>query len=146
MGVTAGAVAVAPFMINSARAAMPIVLRFGHANPVTHPFHIRLAAAATAIAAATNGEIEINIFPNNQLGGDNDMMDQARSGALDFCAPPGQVLSTIVPTVAVTALGFVFANYNQIWSALDGKVGDLVRSQTPAKGHHCDGQGLGLWI
>ena len=125
---------VAPFMINSARAAAPIVLRFGHSNPVTHPFHIRLTAAAAAIAAATNGGIKINIFPDNQLGGDNDMMDQARSGALDFCSPPGQVLSTVLPTVAVTALGFVFASYDQIWSALDGKVGDLVRNQLPATG------------
>ena len=134
LGAVAGAVTVAPFMINSARAGMPIVLRFGHANPVTHPFHIRLAAAAMAIAAATDGEIKINILPNSQLGGDNDMMDQVRSGALDFCAPPGQVLSTILPIVAVTALGFVFADYNQIWAALDGKLGDLIRSQLPAKG------------
>ena len=33
-----------------------------------------------AIAKETNGRVEIAIFPNNQLGGDTDMLAQVRSG------------------------------------------------------------------
>jgi tripartite ATP-independent transporter DctP family solute receptor len=128
-----GGLAAAPFLAGAAHAA-PIALRFGHANPITHPFHIRLAEAAAAIAKASNGEVKIDIFPNTQLGGDNDMMDQVRSGALDFCSPPGQVISTILPVISVTVLGFLFPGYDHIWPALDGKVGDLIRQQLPSKG------------
>jgi tripartite ATP-independent transporter DctP family solute receptor len=128
----AGGLVAAPFVIRSAQAA-PTVLRFGHSTPVTHPFHIRLVEASAAIQKATNGAVRIDVFPNNQLGGDNDMMDQARSGALDFCAPPGQVISSILPVVAVTALGFLFSNSDQVWAALDGKVGDLIRGDLASK-------------
>lgn len=129
----AGGLVAAPFVIDSARAA-PIVLRIGHSTPVTHPLHIRLTESGRQIAKETNGVVKLSVFPDNQLGGDNDMLDQARSGALDFCTPPGQVLATVAPVVAVTALGFLFDSYDHLWRALDGKVGQLVRSQFPSRG------------
>jgi tripartite ATP-independent transporter DctP family solute receptor len=128
----ASGLAAAPFVSRSAWAA-PIVLRIGHSTPVNHPLHLRLVEASAAIAKETNGAVRLDIFPNNQLGGDNDMMDQARSGALDFCTPPGQVLSSILPTVAVTALGFIFTDADHVWAALDGKVGDLLRGELASK-------------
>ncbi len=57
--------------------------------------------------------MELHVFPDSQLGGDNDILSQARSGAIEFCQPTGQILATILPVTAINAMGFVFADYAQ---------------------------------
>ena len=52
--------------------------------PITHPSNIRTREAVDAIKRESNGRVDIQVFPNNQLGGDTDMLSQVRSGAIDF--------------------------------------------------------------
>jgi tripartite ATP-independent transporter DctP family solute receptor len=103
-------------------------LKYGNNLPVTHPLNIRAQEAADRIALESKGRVEIKIFPNNQLGGDTDMLAQVRSGGIDFFTPSALVIATLVPVAAINATGFAFADYNQVWSAMDGKVGAHVRT------------------
>ena len=103
-------------------------LKYGNNLPVTHPLNVRAQEAAERIAKETKGRVEIKIFPNNQLGGDTDMLAQVRSGGIDFFTPSALVIATLVPVAAINATGFAFADYNQVWSAMDGKVGAHVRA------------------
>src|SRR4051794_26275160 len=103
-------------------------LKYGHNLPVTHPLHIRAQEAADRVAKESNGRVEIKIFPNNQLGGDTDMLAQVRSGGLDFFTPSALVVATLVPVAAINAVGFAFADYKQVWSAMDGGLGAHVRA------------------
>ena len=57
----------------------------GHSSPAGHPFHKRLLEVSERIAKETDGRMTLTIFPASQLGGDNDLLSQARSGAVDFC-------------------------------------------------------------
>jgi len=102
-------------------------LKYGHNLPVTHPLHIRAQEAADRIAKETNGRVEIKIFPNNQLGGDTDMLAQVRNGGIDLFTPSALVLATLVPVAAINAVGFAFADYGQVWKAMDGGLGAQVR-------------------
>ena len=60
--------------------------KFKYANnmPVTHPINVRAHEILPKILQESNGELEVNVFPNNQLGGDSDMLSQLRSGALEM--------------------------------------------------------------
>ncbi len=107
----------------------PLKLKLGNDLPATHSVNVRLREAVDAIAAETNGRVVISVFPNNQLGGDSDMMSQVRSGALEMATFPGTVLSTLVPTASLTGLGFAFTNYDEVWAAMDGEVGNYIRSR-----------------
>jgi len=123
--------------------AMPVVLRqaraaqytwkFGHSAPVTFPLHIRLTEAAKRIKEQSGGRMDLQIFPNGQLGGDNDLLSEARSGAIQFCQPTGQILASILPVTAISALGFVWSGYDKLWPAMDGDLGKYVRQQITAK-------------
>ena len=75
----------------------------------------------------------LTIFPASQLGGDNDLLSQARSGAVDFVQPAGLILASILPVAAVNGMGFAFKDYAQVWTAIDGDLGDYVRAQIAAK-------------
>src|SRR3954452_12350990 len=103
-------------------------LKYGNNLPLAHPLNVRAQEAADRIAKESKGRVEIKIFPNNQLGGDTDMLAQVRSGGLAFFTPSALVIATLVPVAAINATGFAFADYQQVWGAMDGKVGAHVRS------------------
>lgn len=103
-------------------------LKYGNNLPVTHPLNVRAQEAADRIAKESKGRVEIKIFPNNQLGGDTDMLAQVRSGGIDFFTPSALVIATLVPVAAINAVGFAFGDYGQVWGAMDGKVGAHVRA------------------
>jgi tripartite ATP-independent transporter DctP family solute receptor len=102
-------------------------LKYANNLPVTHPLNVRAQEAANRIAQETNGRVEIQIFPNNQLGGDTDMLAQVRSGGVTFFTPSALVIATLVPVAAINAVGFAFADYGQVWPAMDGGLGAHVR-------------------
>jgi TRAP-type transport system periplasmic protein len=107
--------------------AAPIKLKFGNDLPATHSVNVRLKEAIDAITEETKGQVAINLFPNNQLGSDTDMMAQLRSGALELATMPGTVMSTLIPTASLTGVGFAFTNYDKVWAAMDGEVGKFIR-------------------
>jgi tripartite ATP-independent transporter DctP family solute receptor len=80
--------------------------------------------------------MEIQLFPNNQLGSDTDMLSQLRSGAIEFFTLSGLILSTLVPPASINGVGFAFKNYDQVWSAMDGKLGAYVRGEIEKRGLH----------
>lgn len=130
--VTLGA-AVTLFSIGRVRAAADFAYKIGTSTPAAHPFNKRLQEVGDRIARDSNGRMELHVFPDSQLGGDNDLLSQARSGAIEFCQPTGQILSSILPVTAINAMGFVFADYSQVWPTMDGALGALVRKQIAAR-------------
>jgi tripartite ATP-independent transporter DctP family solute receptor len=123
------------FAINTSRArAAEFSLKLANNSPVTHPQSVRQQEAADRIKAATNGAVEIALFPNNQLGSDTDMLSQLRSGAIDFFTLSGLILSTLVPPASINGIGFAFKDYDTVWKAMDGKLGAYVRSEIDKRG------------
>jgi TRAP-type transport system periplasmic protein len=123
------------FAINTrpARAA-EFSLKMANNSPLTHPQTIRQQQAIDRIKAATNGAVEIQLFPNNQLGSDTDMLSQLRSGAIDFFTLSGLILATLVPAASINGIGFAFKDYDTVWKAMDGKLGAYVRSEIDKRG------------
>lgn len=124
----------------AASVALPATRAFGQAKaeftykyannlPLAHPMNQRAREMADAIKAETNGRVEIQIFPANQLGNDTDMLSQLRAGGIEFFTLSGLILSTLVPAAAITGLGFAFPGYDTVWKALDGELGAYVRAQ-----------------
>jgi tripartite ATP-independent transporter DctP family solute receptor len=93
-----------------------------------HPLNVRAKEAADAILKASDGRVDIQVFPNNQLGSDTDMLSQVRSGAIDFFTLSGLILSTLVPVASINGIGFAFKDYDQVWAAMDGELGAYVRA------------------
>ncbi len=108
--------------------------KFANNLPVTHPLNVRAKEAAARILRGTGGRVELRIFPNNQLGSDTDVLSQLRVGAVEFFTLSGLILSTLVPPAAINGVGFAFKDYDQVWSAMDGKLGAFVRGEIAKRG------------
>ena len=106
----------------------PITLKWATNIPATHPSNVRIREAAEAIKKDTAGKVDIQLFPNNQLGGDTDMLSQVRSGAIDIFPLSGLILQTLVPVAGINGLAFAFKDYQTVWAAMDGDLGAHVRT------------------
>lgn len=95
----------------------------------THPVNTRAKEALDRIREATNGRLDIGLFPANQLGSDTDLLSQVRSGGVEFFNLSSSILATLVPTAGMVNTGFAFANYDSVWKAMDGDLGAFVRGQ-----------------
>ena len=78
-------------------------MKLGNDNPMSHPNTIRQQEAVERILNQTNGRDKISISPNNQLGGDTDMLSQLRSGALEFMTLSGLIFLPSRRSVRSTA-------------------------------------------
>ncbi|RAU21313.1 ABC transporter substrate-binding protein [Paramagnetospirillum kuznetsovii] len=130
--ITSAAAGIASFGIISRRAsAAEFVYKFANNQPETHPTNTAAKKAADRIRQESGGRLDIQIFPNNQLGGDTDMLSQVRSGALEFYMLSPTRLANIIPDAGISGLGFVFPDYDAVWKAMDGELGAFIRAQMP---------------
>ncbi|MBV9538356.1 MAG: TRAP transporter substrate-binding protein, partial [Acidisphaera sp.] len=74
------------FAIGRAKAARKTTIRLGLDLPNDHPTTLNANEAAKKIKAASNDEVEVLVFPNNQLGDDTHMLSNLRSGAMQMMA------------------------------------------------------------
>ena len=132
-----GAAALPLFSIRTRPAnAAEFTYKFANNVPATHPMNVRGREAADKIREATGGRFDMQVFPNNQLGSDTDMLSQLRNGAIEFFTLSGLILSTLVPPASINGIGFAFKSYDQVWPAMDGKLGAYVRGEIEKRGLH----------
>ena len=119
----------APALLSRKAGAAEFTYKYANNLPATHPMNVRAQEAVAKIKEETAGKVEIQVFPNNQLGSDTDVLSQVRSGAVEFFTLSGLILSTLVPSASINGVGFAFADYDTVWRAMDGPLGAFVRAQ-----------------
>jgi tripartite ATP-independent transporter DctP family solute receptor len=122
------AIAAVPILAKRSEAA-EFTYKWCNNLPVTHPTNVQARAAVERIKNESGGRMEIQIFPNNQLGGDTDVLSQLRSGAVQFFNLSPGILQTLVPSAFINGVGFAFKDYKQVWAAMDGELGAHVRTE-----------------
>lgn len=124
-----GAALAAPPMLTWPADAAEFSYKYANNSPASWPMNTRAAEAVARIKEETGGRLDISIFPNNQLGGDTDMLSQLRTGGIEFFTLSGVILSTLVPVASISGVGFAFDNYDKVWEAMDGELGNHIRAQ-----------------
>jgi len=81
-----------------------------------------LEQTAQNLKKASNGEIEMKLYPGGQLGGEKDLVEQMALGTLEV-AVSGWVG---LPAFSAVYLPYVFKDDKQMLAALRGDLGDLL--------------------
>src|SRR5512133_2466058 len=92
-----GAGAALPF---SAR-AQTIAVRWGESQAANNPQVMMAERIAKEVREKTNGRIDIQVFPNSQLGSNKDMVEMVSSGALQLTTEGAGALSAFLPQLSV---------------------------------------------
>lgn len=103
--------------------------KFANNLPDTHPLNVRAREMSESIKKDTGGKFDLQVFPNNQLGSDTDVLSQIRSGGVEFFTLSGLILATLVPAASINGIGFAFPDYPTVWKAMDGDLGAWVRGE-----------------
>jgi TRAP-type transport system periplasmic protein len=113
----------------------PKLYRLGLNQPAGSPTARRATDFAEAINREVEGAFRLEVFPESRLGPDPKMFADLRAGALEFFMA-GATLSEVAPTSALPLLPFAFTNSQAVFAALDGALGDRIRSELAASGLH----------
>jgi tripartite ATP-independent transporter DctP family solute receptor len=118
-----------------ARAAQ-FSFKYGNDQTISSPVTTRAKEMWAAVERETNGRLHVDTFPDSVLGGDTQMMAQVRSGALQFLTEAGQILGSVAPIAQIGALAFAFKDTKTAFGAVDGALGEYVRSEVGKVGVH----------
>ncbi len=98
-------------------------LKFGHDMPTNSAQHIAALKYAERVEQKTKGQVHIRVYPNQELGTDQEMIEAARRGKLDIILPPTGKLGTLVPELQLIDLPFLFSSREEAYPILDGEPG-----------------------
>jgi tripartite ATP-independent transporter DctP family solute receptor len=116
-------------------------LKLGHAVNTTDGQHAAAVKMAELVKQRTNGDVEITIYPANQLGNDAAMINGARGGTIDIVSSGASNYNGIVANTAAMELPFVFRSAQHAYTVLDGPVGTGVLNELAPHGL----KGLAYW-
>jgi tripartite ATP-independent transporter DctP family solute receptor len=109
--------------------------RSADVQPADYPTVKAVQFMSDELSKATNGKISIKVYPNSQLGGERDTIEQVKLGALDFIRVNSGTLNTVCPAVTVPVLPFLFRDKVHMREVLDGPIGEEILAD-------CDVHGL----
>jgi len=125
-----GLAAAGSLTILSRRArAAEINLVHSHNLPLESPLHKRASELWAQVRAQTNGRVDVKVDRGSDGGLDNLM-----KGGIAFVTLAGNGIAATVPVADVQATPYGFRNPAQVYHALDGDLGDYLRSELMAKG------------
>ncbi|WP_238365370.1 DctP family TRAP transporter solute-binding subunit [Mesobacterium pallidum] len=116
------ATAVAALCLAAQAYAADITLRLAHLNP-EDPFASHSGAMASVfkslVESNSNGRIEVQLFPNGQLGKDNEVIEQVRSGLVESTISSSGGMAQHYPLVGVFDIPFAFPNIGVASDVID---------------------------
>jgi len=125
VGIAAGMAA--PAILHWPAGAAEFTYKCGTSLPDAHPMAIRVRQAMQKIKEESGGRLEFTLYTNSVLGGDTAMVSQAIAGALEMYTLPLDLLAPKNEACGIFGVGFAFANYDHIWEAMDGELGNYLR-------------------
>jgi tripartite ATP-independent transporter DctP family solute receptor len=102
------------FVVAAPALAADYTLSVNTALAVTDPLYKGLESFAANVATASGGRIEVKLFPNSQLGPDEDVLEQARAGAPVAVVVDGGRLANFVNELGVLGAPYLANGYDGI--------------------------------
>ena len=107
-------------LIGAASAQQPIVMRWGDVVAGGHPQVMMIERVAADVKAKTNGRIDIQGFPNGQMGGSRDMIESVSNGTQQLVTEGAANFGAWIPSISVTEAPFIWKNPAHLINALNG--------------------------
>ncbi|HEY5795140.1 MAG TPA: TRAP transporter substrate-binding protein [Bosea sp. (in: a-proteobacteria)] len=99
-----------------------------------HPMGNGLAAMGACTLAKSGGKMKIQPFWDGALGNDLTATQSVRTGSLDMVLTSTAPLASIIPSLGVFDLPFLFNDEKEADQLLDGKAGAFFSDKLPAVG------------
>jgi TRAP-type C4-dicarboxylate transport system substrate-binding protein len=110
-----GSAIVAPALIGRAKAATTLKVSTSFPNdPKFSTGRIWYDLFVPKLAAATDGQVVTQFYPDNQLGQEADVANQVKLGVVDIMLAGTPIWTNMVPELGVFDLGYVFQDFDHM--------------------------------
>lgn len=106
--------------------AKSIVLRLGHLANTDHLWHKACLKFADEVSERTDGAVKVEIFPNEILGTERELLEGIRMGTLADLTITGETLGNWAPKVGILGAMYLFRDTDHIKKIADGPIGDEI--------------------
>lgn len=116
-------------------AAAPIIIKKGQQTegPIILPGNGSSAGTAVMkayIEGVSGGELKLEVHPDDSLGNGRAQLEQCQQGVIQMVQQFTNILTPMVPEVAVTAIPFLFNSNQEAWRVLNGPFGKELAEKT----------------
>lgn len=112
--------------VGAAQAADPVLITVAHGATEDHSSHAGWQKFKEVIEAESKGEMKVEIFPNQQMGGDREVIEAAQLGNIwvghSSCSP----VAGFAKEYYVLDAPFVFNSHDEAYALLDGAPGQML--------------------
>lgn len=99
-------------------------IKLAHSLEVSHPVHIAMLYMAEKVKEKSGGKMEIDIYPNSQLGSERESVELLQIGSLGMTKISAATMESFSPNFKVLSLPYIFRDKAHYYSVLDGKIGE----------------------
>lgn len=109
-----------------------VEIKLGHGLDTQHPVHLGMQYMADELARASGGEMQIDIYPNQQLGSERQTLELLQIGSVGMTKVSAAVLENFAPNVKVLSLPYIFISKEHAHRVMDSNIGrDLLTESEP---------------
>ncbi len=105
--------------------------KFSHVQPKDSHFEAGVQRFAELLAAKSNKKLKIKSYPAGTLGGDMQTISALQGGTIDMTTLPPGLLVGLSKEFAVLDMPFLFNNFEEADTLLDGPIGTRLMEKAP---------------
>ena len=120
-------------MISAVQAQTVLKLGWTTSDGPTDPYAVGARAFKEAVEKSSGGSIQVQLYPNRQLGDEKQIMEGVRFGTVDAGIITNAVIAQIEPAFQINDLPFLFSSEAQAQKVLDGKLGEQLAGMLAKK-------------
>lgn len=122
------AVGTAAILTSSAVLSADVTLKLGHLANETNSWHLAAVKFGEELSAKTDGRIEVQVFPNESLGKEIDLINGMQLGTVDMTIT-GESLQNWAPMAALLAVPYAYQSLEHMDEVASGSVGQDIKAE-----------------
>lgn len=103
-------------------------LKLGHLANESHSWNLASLKLAELVKEKSQGRLEIQVFPNSQLGGEMDIINGIQLGSIDMTIS-GESLQNWAPKASLLAVPYALRDSEHLRNVAGGEIGKEIESQ-----------------
>ncbi|WP_116871649.1 TRAP transporter substrate-binding protein [Vibrio splendidus] len=112
--------------------AADYTLKLGHVANEDHVWHQAFEHFAETVDKKSEGRLNIDIYPNSQLGAERDVISGIQLGTVDMTMS-GETLQNWAPKAALLAVPYAIRDSEHMAKVADGKIGKEIEKEITAR-------------
>lgn len=115
-------------ILSSTTFAAEYNLKLGHVANESHVWNQAFEQFAKDVDEKSNGRLNINVYPNSQLGAELDVINGIQLGTVDMTMS-GESLQNWAPKAALLAIPYALRDSQHLANVANGEIGKEIESQ-----------------